>query len=183
MTSTILSPLWALLVRGAVLAVGLSMGVAAMAADAAPAGPYRIGDIGVTVNVQPGHGLPVRRLSLAAEGDSVLEVGGKAQRFAYPAADLLAAVNVLQRLRFFEMPDQLAPLRRLSQGPDGRIYTQLTRMSDTGTVTLCVQLADFRKCVSYQQDAPPELEALALRLLSDAQRRTGAAGTGSLPGK
>lgn len=154
-----------------------------MAIDAAPAGPYRLGEIGLTVDVQPGHGLPLRRLNLAGEGESVLELGGKAQRFAYPAADLLAAINVLQRLRFFEMPDRLAPLRRLSQGPDGRIYTQLTRMADTGTVTLCVQLADHRKCVSYQQDAPPELDALATRLLGDAQRRTGAAGASALPGK
>ena len=63
---------------------------------------YRLNQLSLSIQVQPGHGLPSRLLSMSGHGSATLERGAKAARFEYPSASLVAVLNELHGMRFFE---------------------------------------------------------------------------------
>ena len=84
----------------------------------------------------------------------------------------LEVINALYRMRFFDLPAHLAPVRSVFPKDDGSVGTQATRPDDATTTTVCFTLPRYEKCVAHQAHPPPELEALVRRLLSDAEPRT-----------
>lgn len=143
-----------------------------MAAEQPPA-TFKLSDASLQLTLQSGQGLPERRLTLESPAPSVWLIGSKAQPFQLPAADLVAAINALHTMRFFQMPDQFGHRPTLVLRDDGLVGTQVLNMIDSGNTRLCFLLPDYRKCVSYQRDPPRELGELVQRLLSDAVRRIG----------
>ncbi|MEO8248832.1 MAG: hypothetical protein ABI589_05630 [Burkholderiales bacterium] len=133
---------------------------------------YRLGDAGVSVRRLPAHGLAPLNLLLAGSGRASFEHDGKTQPFALAPDVFLPIVNALYQTRFFDLPDRLLPRRSIFLKDDGSVGTQATRMHDAATTIVCFTLPQFQKCVSYELDAPPELEQLVQRLLADARKWT-----------
>lgn len=153
--------------------------VLAMATERTPpAGPplsYRLDTIELRLQRQPGHGQPKHALVVAGAGSATLESGKPASTrgFTLPADEVLALLNGLYRLRFFDLPAALRARQSVFLLPDGAIGTQALNRMDTTSTTVCVALPGYEKCVRYAEgDGPPELEAWVQAAFADAQRRT-----------
>lgn len=131
---------------------------------------YRLDELSVRLLRQPGHGLPGLRVSLAGTGAALLERDGQKRHFSYPVKDLLALVNELYRIRFFELPTTYATKYSVFIKEDGLLGTQGLRMSDASSTRVCFAVAGYEKCVSYGADGPRELEEIVLHVLADAER-------------
>ncbi len=128
---------------------------------------YRLDEAAVRVQRQHGHGQPGSLLVLRAAGGT-LAVGAREDAFRSDDKALLAAINALYRMRFFDLPSTLPARRSVFLRDDGRVGMQMLKLSDTSTTTVCFSLPGFEKCVAWQTDPPQELDALAQRLLADA---------------
>lgn len=156
----------------AMCAAGAVWGSAAMAADKPPR-TYRLDEAELQIDRMPAHGLPKQRLLLVSQRESRLETGGKAVPFQLPPQELLAAINALHGIRFFQMPASFGPRTRVALGEDGTVITQVLAMADTLSTTVCFTVPGYRKCVTYRADPPPGLEELVQRLFADATHRAG----------
>lgn len=156
----------------ALLVSGMTSGQTTVSADTPAAGgwpplSYRLDEAAVRVQRQHGHGQPGLLLVLRAAGGT-LAVGAREDAFRSDDKALLAAINALYRVRFFDLPSTLSARRSVFLRDDGRVGMQMLSLSDASTTTVCFTLPSFEKCVAWQSDPPQELDALAQRLLADA---------------
>ncbi len=118
-----------------------------------------------------GHGQPMGQLVLAGKGQSTLQSGDRKRLFDHAAKDHLNVLNGLYRIRFFDLPAQVrSPLSVLLMD-DGSVGTQVLKMADAGSTTVCFNLPHYEKCVRYDASGPRELEDFVQRLLADAEQR------------
>lgn len=129
-----------------------------------------------------GHGQPQQVLVIAEGGKASMEAGRPAttRAFSLPAADVVALLNGLYRLRFFELPAVIGARTSVFLMPDGSLGTQQAGMTDASTSTVCFRLPGHEKCVRYTAgQGPQELEAWVKAVLADALRRTQPTAPGS----
>ncbi len=162
------------LLAAALLFAGMATGQTTMRIDTPAAGGwpplnYRFDEAAVRVQTQHGHGQPGSLLVLRTAG-STLAVGAREDAFPSDGKALLAVINTLYRIRFFDLPSNLPARRSVFLRDDGRVGMQMSNLSDTSTTTVCFTLPGFEKCVAWQTDPPQELDALAQRLLADARQ-------------
>ena len=151
----------------------------AMAAERAPAAwpplSYRLDTAVLRLQRQPGHGQPKLALVVAGNGGATLDFGRPpgTRTFTLAADEVLALLNGLYRLRFFDLPVALRARPSVFLLPDGSVGTQVAKRVDTTATTVCISLAGDEKCVRYADgDGPPDLEAWVQAAFADAQRRT-----------
>lgn len=135
---------------------------------------YRLNEVSVRVTLQPGRGnFPVRRVSLLGTGAATLEQNGQKQPFPYASRDLLALLNELYKIRFFELPTNYTTRHSVFLKEEGLIGTNLLRMSDESSTSVCFSTAAYEKCVTYSTEGPDELDRIATRIFSEASRLVG----------
>lgn len=132
---------------------------------------YRIGEVSVRLTRHPGNpALPIRRVILSGVGGATLERDGKSVQFPYGSKDLLALLNELYRIRFFDLPTQYNTQYSVFLKDDGTVGTAALRMPDSGSTSICFAVTGYEKCVSYSREGSLELENIARRIFSDADR-------------
>lgn len=154
--------------------------LAAMSADSTPSSSwppraYRLDAVELRLQRLPGHGQPKQALVVAGGGSAALDSGRAPSRqlFKLQPDEVMALLQGLYRLRFFDLPTALGPRLSVFLLPDGTVGTQVARLMDVTTTTVCATLAGNEKCVRYTEgDGPPELEAWVEAAFVDAQRRT-----------
>ena len=80
------------------------------------------------------------------------------------AEKLIDLLNAFYRVHFFEMVDSHGVDRTVQLGPAGMVETLATKWMDRGGKRLCVELGDYRKCVTIVQGRPVEAARLAERI-------------------
>src|ERR1019366_940403 len=118
----------------------------AMAADptlgaGGPPMTYRLDQVTVLVTRHPGPASRIRRVSLSGTGSATLERDGLSLPFRYPAKDLLALLNDLYKLRFFELPADYSGRYSVFLKDDGSVATKALRMSDVPGTSVCFTVA------------------------------------------
>lgn len=122
-----------------------------------------------------GHGQPMGQLVLAGKGQASLQSGDRKRLFEHAAKDHLNVLNGLYRIRFFDLPAQVrSPLSVLLMD-DGSVGTQMLKMADAGSTTVCFNLPNYEKCVRYEAGGPTELEDWLARVWADAEQRAASA--------
>lgn len=159
------------------LLVGVSCltGACSMATERNPGagGPpstYRFDEAGLRLTRQPGHGLPIQRVSLSGSGSATLERDKQSLPFRYAPRDFLALLNELYLIRFFDLPASYVARYSIFLKDDGTVGTQVLKMSDVSSTRICFAVPGYEKCVTWAADAPAELEKLAQRLFAEAER-------------
>lgn len=138
--------------------------------SAGPPRTYRLDEVSIQLTRQYGHGLPLQRVSLAGAGQATLERDGQRLPFHYPAKDLLALLNEAYRIRFFDLPASYTTRYSVFLKDDGTVGTSALRMQDTLSTSLCLTVAGYEKCIIFGNHGPRELEELANRIYSEAER-------------
>ncbi|WP_166424482.1 hypothetical protein [Paraglaciecola sp. 20A4] len=105
-------------------------------------------------------GSTINRVSILGSGNATLEHGGKAIPFAYPSEEKVKLLNALYKIRYFNLPARLNIKYSVFLKEDGSIGTNVLRMSDAASTTICFNIPDYEKCVTYGSDGPVELEIL-----------------------
>lgn len=135
-----------------------------------PPQSYRLDETTIVITRHPGRSpTPIRRLSIAGTGAATLEQNGQKHAFRYATTDLLAVLNNLYAIRFFDLAGDYTTRRSVFLKDDGTIVTTMLRMVDEPSTTVCVSATSFEKCVSYGAHAPDTLENIVARVFSDAE--------------
>lgn len=104
-----------------------------------------------------------------AEGGSLTQ-GGKPRPFPYPAKDLVALLNALYEVHFFDMPSRYASHAAAQLSADGTVSMAGVDSTNATGNAVCVSVASFEKCVRWGNRAPVELDRIAQRAFGEARR-------------
>ncbi len=113
---------------------------------------------------------------LPGKGPASLQSGDRKRLFDHAAKDHLNVLNGLYSIRFFDLPAQVRSPMSVLLRDDGSVGTQMLKMADAGSTTVCFNLPNYEKCVGYEASGPRELEDWVARVWADAQQRA-ASGT------
>ncbi|MBN9132278.1 MAG: hypothetical protein J0H48_02785 [Nitrosospira multiformis] len=140
-----------------------------------PDGPplaYPIQEVNLHLTRQPGNAaFSVRRVSLSGRGSATFERGDELLQIAYPTTELVALLNELYRIRFFELPSQYTARYSVFLKDDGMIATSVLRMMDAGSTRICFAATGYEKCVTYGRDGPSDLENIVNGVFDDLEKR------------
>jgi len=158
--------------------VGTLLVTLATACSAAPPGPdaslpasFRIEDLRISLSRQNGNAAYAPRVvTLNGVAAASLMRDGKSVPFPFPAADRLALLNELFKIRFFDLPSQYSTRAVAQLMGNGSVGLQELHLSNANVNSVCVAVAGFEKCVRYGTEAPMELDLLAKRVMAEAER-------------
>lgn len=140
-----------------------------------PGGPplaYHIDEVVLNLTRHPGNSaFPIRRVRLSGAGNATLERGGELVQISYPTRDLIALLNELYKIRFFELPSKYTTRYSVVLKEDGSVATSALRMTDAGSTSACFAVTEYEKCITYGLDGPRELESIVNRVFDDVEKQ------------
>ena len=135
-----------------------------------PGGPpvaYRIDEVHLHLTRHPGYAAPpIRQVRLSGTGNATLERGGELVQISCSTRDLVALLNELYKIRFFELPSKYITRYSIIVKDDGTVATSALRMTDAGSTSVCFAVTEYEKCVTYGRDGPRELDSGVLRFVA-----------------
>ncbi|WP_090369411.1 hypothetical protein [Nitrosospira sp. Nl5] len=147
------------------MATELSLG------EGGPPLTYRLDEVSVRLTRHSGNpALPIRRVILSGTGGATLERDGERMQFSYGNRELLALLNALYKIRFFDLPSQYNTRYSVFLKDDGTVGTEALRMPDSASTSICFAVSGYEKCVTYGRNSPLGLEGIAKQVFSDAGR-------------
>lgn len=170
-------PHWIFPVRLLPVFILFFAGSASMAGERTlgPDGPplaYPIQEVNLHLTRQAGNAaFPVRRISLSGKGTAAFEQGEEFLQVSYSTSALVALLNELYRIRFFELPSQYTARYSVFLKDDGMIATSALRMMDAGSTRICFAVTGYEKCVTYGRDGPYDLENIVNGVFDDLEKR------------
>ena len=170
-------PHWIFPVRLLPVFILFFVGSASMAGERAlgPDGPplaYPIQEVNLHLTRQPGNAaFPVRRINLSGKGTAAFERGEEFLQIPYSTSTLVALLNELYRIRFFELPSQYTARYSVFLKDDGMIATSALRMMDAESTRICFAVTGYEKCVTYGRDGPHDLENIVNRVFDDIEKQ------------
>lgn len=134
---------------------------------------YRLDEVSVRLTRHSGNpAFPFRRVILSGAGNATFERDGESMQFSYGNKELLALLNALYKIRFFDLPSQYNTRYSVFLKDDGTVGTEALRMTDSASTSICFAVRGYEKCVTYGRDGPLELENIAKQIFSDAHSLT-----------
>lgn len=170
-------PHWIFPVRLLPVFILFFAGSASMAGERAlgPDGPplaYPIQEVNLHLTRQPGNAaFPVRRINLSGKGTAAFERGEEFLQIPYSTSTLVALLNELYRIRFFELPSQYTARYSVFLKDDGMIATSALRMMDAESTRICFAVTGYEKCVTYGRDGPSGLENIVNGVFDDIEKQ------------
>lgn len=136
-----------------------------------PPSEYRIDDVRIHLTRHPGmRKAPIQQIELSGTGHATLKRNSTSLSFHYEPQKLLALLNELYGIRFFELPTSYFVKRSIFLKEDGFIGTQIRRMIDAPNTSICFTVTTYEKCVTYDADGPYELRSIEQRVFDEAER-------------
>jgi len=137
-----------------------------------PPKTYRLDDVSIDLIRHAGVivGSTDKHIRISGAGNSTQKHGGKSLSFLYSTQDLLAVINSLNQLRFFELPTIHNIKYSVYLKDDGTVGKSALRMHDAANTTVCFNIPEYKKCVTYNSDIAPELEKLVKHIFSEVDK-------------
>lgn len=126
--------------------------------------------IDVTKHAGAKKGSSVQHLHISGIGNSTLEQNGKKVPLNYSPENIVKILNTFYQIRFFDLPTRHNIKYSVFLNEDGSIGTNALRMADASSTTVCFNLPDYEKCVTYGSDGPSELQELSKNLFVEAKQ-------------
>jgi hypothetical protein len=132
---------------------------------------YRLDDVSVHIARQPGRGVfPVRSVSLSGRGTATIEQDGKQRPFHFASKNMLALLNDLYKVRFFDLPTNYMARYSVILKDDGLIRTSQSRVLDASSTRVCFSVPTYEKCVTYGSEGHHDLEDITARVFAEAEK-------------
>jgi hypothetical protein len=117
---------------------------------------YPLTAITISILHQTGHGIPGGyQITISGDGSSFYSRNGETQQpLSVDKKTLLELVNGFYQIHFFELADTYAVKKQVVLKDGTTVATIATKMVDVSSKQLCIQLADFKKCVTIIDEQP-----------------------------
>ena len=79
-------------------------------------------------------------------------------------ATLLGLLNDLYKFHYFELPDTYTIKKKVILKDAATLATVATKMIDMGSKRICVQLADYNKCLTVVDNQPADIASLISKI-------------------
>jgi hypothetical protein len=130
-----------------------------------PPPQYQLSEVTISVLHQTGHGIPGGyELTIAGDGsgshrqikdDKPIETNTQLS-----SEQLMELINRFYQIHFFDLADSYIVKTEVILKDKATIATIATKMADSGSTMLCIQLADYKKCVTIVGNRPGEVSDL-----------------------
>lgn len=132
---------------------------------------FDVATLNIRMSLQPGNAVYAPRVvHLSGGGSGAFTQDGKQSAFPYSATELVALLNTLYEIRFFDLPADYSTLNVAQLGKDGTVsLTSKFTSSATGN-SVCITAATFEKCVRYGPRPPAELNRIVQHVFAEAER-------------
>jgi hypothetical protein len=130
-----------------------------------PPSRYPLAQVSISVLRQAGRGTAEDyRITIGGDGSGtcVRSKDGRSVQtdIRRSKEDLIALLNDFYAIRFFELPDNYSVNKRVLLRDNTIVATVARKRLDMGTTRACVQLGDYKKCVTIVGDEPADAAQL-----------------------
>jgi hypothetical protein len=144
-----------------------------------PNGPplsYRIDEVTIRLARKPDRTGSIRSVSLSGNGSVTVERDGEPERLGYATSDLLKLLNEFYRIRFFDLPEKYTTRYSVFLKDGGIVGTSALRMADAASTLVCINIGEYRKCITFGRDGPLELESVTKQVFLSIESMGGKQG-------
>lgn len=129
---------------------------------------YLLKEVTISILHQTSHGIQGGyQTTLSGDGNSFFSRNGETQQpLTIVNKDLLELVNGFYQIHFFELADTYSVKKQVLLKDDGTVATVATKLLDTANHKVCIQLADYQKCVTVINNQPAEVTHLIKKIES-----------------
>ena len=129
---------------------------------------YPLAQVSISIDHQTGRGIPGGyRIAIEGSGNGSYRSDSTETLqtdLAISSNTLLSLLNEFYRIHFFELADTYGVKKQMVLLDKATLATIATKMPDSGSKRLCIQLADYKKCVTIVDDQPAEAARLAQKI-------------------
>jgi hypothetical protein len=120
---------------------------------------YQLSEVTISILHQPGHGIPGGyELTISGDGSvSYLQTEGDKPietNLQLSTEQLMELINRFYQIHFFELADTYSVTKEVVLKDKSTVATIATKMADSGSTRLCIQLGDYKKCVTIVNNRP-----------------------------
>ncbi len=132
---------------------------------------FAAGELSIRLSRQAGNAAyKPWEVQLSGAGGGTLSHDGKQWALAYAPKDVVALLNALFEIHFFDLPTQYSTQGVAQLLDDGSVRLIEKSTSNARSNSVCVRIAAFERCVRFGSRAPLELDRIFQRIFADAQR-------------
>ncbi len=132
---------------------------------------FAVGELSIRLSRQAGNAAyQPWEVQLSGADGATLTHDGKQWPLPYEPKDVVALLNALFEIHFFDLPTRYSTQEVAQLLDDGSVRLIGKSTSSAGGNSVCVRIAAFERCVRYGLRAPLELDRLFQRTFVDAHR-------------
>lgn len=133
-----------------------------------PPAQYPLAEVAISILHQTGHRIPGGyEIAIHGDGTGYLQNAGvnpvKTER-QISNDTLIELLNDFYRIHFFELADTYRVKKQVLLRDNALVATTAMKMADVSSKKLCVQLADYQKCVTIIDGQPAEAAQLIAKI-------------------
>ena len=127
---------------------------------------FPLKEILISIVHQTGHGIPGGyEIIISGDGSSFYSRTGAPQLAqSVDKKTILELVNDFYQIHFFELADTYSVKKLVVLKDDTTLATVATKILDMGSKQVCIQLADYKKCVTIVDNQPVEAAQLVKKI-------------------
>lgn len=136
------------------MTLGMSLMINNLSANSDVPLQYTLKEINISLLHQTGHGIP-GGYEITISGSSFYSRNNEARTpISVDKKTLLELVNDFYSSHFFELADTYTVKKQVVLKSDDSVATTGMRLMDIASTRLCIQLADYKKCVTIVNGQP-----------------------------
>lgn len=139
----------------------------AEAGNAIPVPPaqYPLAEVAISILHQTGHGIPGGyEIAIQGDGNGFYLQNALKTELQISSGTLLELLNDFYRIHFFELADTYQVKKQVLLRDNTLVASTAMKMADISSKKLCIQLADYQKCVTIVNDQPAEAAQLITKI-------------------
>jgi len=139
----------------------------AQAGDDKPVPPlqYPLDQVAISILHHTSHGIPGGfEIAIQGGGNGFYLQNAVKTELQISSNTLIDLLNDFYRIRFFDLADTYRVQEQVVLGDNGQVATRHITTNDASSNKLCVQLADYQKCVTIVNDQPAEAAQLVAKI-------------------
>jgi len=138
-----------------------------------PPKQYQLEDVRITILHQTGHRLPGGyKISISGDGKGtyVSDKEGE-KKLDVKNETLLELLNDFYRIHFFELQDTWTVKKQVALLDDNSIFISPRRLVDVSSKRICIEIENYKKCVTIVENQPVEVGNLIAKIESFGTRK------------
>jgi hypothetical protein len=148
------------------ITLGMNLMIQDLSANSDVPLQYTLKEISISLLHQTGHGIPGGyEITINGSGNSFYSRNNETQQpLSVDKKTLLELVNDFYSSHFFELADTYTVKKQVVLTSDDRVATTAIRLMDIASKRLCIQLADYKKCVTIVNEQPTVAAQLSMKI-------------------